>query len=221
MATRIPETGRRGKSGMLTPSLTSFSESFLAETTAIVKAIDNHEVERLATGLAAIRDRGGRLFVLGVGGSAAYAGHAVSDFRKITELEAYAPTDNVAELTARINDDGWDTSFVNWLRGSRLVADDGLLILSVGGGSRERMVSVNLVKAIEYAQEVGAHVFGIVGRDGGFTREVAEAAVVIPPLFPERITAHTEGLCAVIWHLLVFHPALKLKATKWESLSPR
>lgn len=205
---------------MLSASLTSFSESFLAETAAILEAIDHDDVERLATTLADVRDNGGRLFVLGVGGSAAYADHAVSDFRKIADFEAYAPTDNVAELTARINDDGWETSFVNWLRGSRLNRRDGLLILSVGGGSREQKVSVNLVLAIELAQQVGARVFGIVGRDGGFTKEAAAASVVIPPMFAERITAHTEGLCAVIWHLLVFHPALKREATKWESLSP-
>lgn len=198
----------------------SFADTFLRETAAVLDAVDRGDVERLAVGLAGVRDQGGRLFILGVGGSAAYAGHAVSDFRKIAGFEAYAPTDNVAELTARINDDGWDTSFNNWLRGSQLSRRDGLLILSVGGGSREKNVSVNLVKAIELAQEVGAHVFGIVGRDGGFTRETAEAAVVIPPLFAERITAHTEGLCAVIWHLLVFHPALKRELTKWESLTP-
>ena len=201
--------------------MSSFSESFLTEAATVLKALDHQEVERLALALGQLRDRGGRLFVLGVGGSAAYAAHAVSDFRKITGLEAYAPTDNVAELTARINDDGWDTSFVNWLQGSRMTADDGLFILSVGGGSKQPPVSVNLVKAIEYAQQVHARVFGIVGRDGGFTKQAAEAAVIIPPLFSERVTAHTEGLCPVVWHLLVFHPALKAKATKWESLNPR
>ena len=159
-------------------------------------------------GLAAVREAGGRLFILGVGGSAGHASHAVNDFRKLCGFEAYAPTDNVSELTARINDEGWDTTFAAWLRASRLGERDGLLVFSVGGGSREKNVSVNLVRALELAQQVGAAVFGIVGRDGGFTAEVADACVVIPPLVRARITPHTEGLCAVVWHLLVSHPAL-------------
>lgn len=199
--------------------MTSFAESFLEETATIIAGIDRSDIERVAAGLAGVRERKGRLFILGVGGSAAYAGHAVSDFRKIAALEAYAPTDNVAELTARINDDGWDTSFANWLSGSRLDRNDGLLILSVGGGDRDRNVSVNLVRAIELAQKLGASVFGIVGRDGGFTRQAADACVVIPPRFPEHTTAHTEGLCAVIWHLLVSHPILQREPTKWESVA--
>jgi D-sedoheptulose 7-phosphate isomerase len=199
--------------------VTSFAQRFLLETRAILEKLDGDDVERLAGALADVRDRGGRLFVLGVGGSASYAQHAASDFRKICHFEAYTPTDNVSELTARINDEGWDTSFVNWLQGSRLDRADAILVLSVGGGSREKNVSVNLVKAIELAQRIGAPVFGIVGRDGGFTRASAQASVVIPPLYPEHVTAHTEGLCAVVWHLLVSHPRLAQEATKWEAVS--
>lgn len=197
--------------------MTNFSRSFLAESVRILEAIDDQEVEALAHGLARVRDGGGRLFILGVGGSAGHAGHAVNDFRKICGFEAYAPTDNVSELTARINDDGWDTAFSAWLQGSRLGPGDGLLVFSVGGGSPERNISVNLVRALELAGEVGAPVFGIVGREGGFTRKVAQACVVIPPLVGERVTPHTEGLCAVLWHLVVSHPSLGRHVTKWES----
>lgn len=197
----------------------TFSEAFLAETAGILEKLDRDDIERLAAALAAVREGGGRLFVLGVGGSAAYAQHAASDFRKLCHFEAYTPTDNVSELTARINDEGWDSSFVKWLEGSRLSRNDAILVLSVGGGSREKNVSVNLVRAIELAQRVGAHILGIVGSDGGFTRECAEASVVIPPIFPEHLTAHTEGLCAVVWHLLVFHPRLSRAPAKWESIS--
>ena len=196
--------------------MSSFVQTFVNETIQVLQAVDQGAVERLAVGLASVREAG-RLFVLGVGGSAGHASHAVNDFRKLCGFEAYAPTDNVSELTARINDEGWDGSLAGWLRGSRLRAGDGLLIFSVGGGSRDKNISVNLVRAIELAKEVGAKVFGIVGRDGGFTAEAADAAVVIPPLVPERVTPHTEGLCAVLWHLLVSHPALKRQATKWEA----
>jgi D-sedoheptulose 7-phosphate isomerase len=196
----------------------TFSESFIAETLTIVTALDTQQIERCATGLAAVRDRGGRLFILGVGGSAGHASHAVNDFRKLGGFEAYAPTDNVSELTARVNDEGWDTTFVEWLRGSRLRQGDGILVFSVGGGNREKQVSVNLVRALELARSVEASVFGIVGRDGGYTAQVAEACVTIPPLFPDHITPHTEGLCAVVWHLLISHPALARSATKWESV---
>jgi D-sedoheptulose 7-phosphate isomerase len=158
------------------------------------------------------------LFILGVGGSAGHASHAVNDFRKICGFEAYAPTDNVSELTARINDEGWDTSFSEWLKVSRLGASDSLLIFSVGGGSSEKNVSLNLVRAIELAGQVGAKVFGVVGKDGGATKRAAQACVVIPPLYADRITPHTEGLAAVVWHLLVSHPALKRRATRWESV---
>jgi len=155
--------------------------------------------------------------VLGVGGSAGHASHAVNDFRKICGFEAYAPTDNVSELTARVNDEGWETSFSEWLKVSRLGARDAVLVFSVGGGNREKNVSPNLVRALELAGEVGAAVFGIVGKDGGATKAAAAACVVIPTVSPDRITPHTEGLCAVVWHLLVSHPALKRSATKWES----
>jgi D-sedoheptulose 7-phosphate isomerase len=196
----------------------TFTETFVAEVTAVLAATDQQAVERCASGLAAVRDRSGRLFVLGVGGSAGHASHAVNDFRKICGFEAYAPTDNVSELTARINDEGWETTFSEWLRGSRLAARDGLLVFSVGGGDRERGVSVNLVRALEMAKERGAAIFGVVGREGGYTAQVADACVVLPPLYPEHVTALTEGLCAVIWHLLVSHPALAVNATKWESV---
>lgn len=197
----------------------SFAANFLDETIEILEAVDREHVEAVADGLAAVRERGGRLFILGVGGSAGHAGHAVNDFRKLCALEAYAPTDNVSELTARTNDEGWETVFAEWLKVSRLSDADALLIFSVGGGSRERGVSANLVAAIEHASTVGASVFGIVGRDGGFTASQADACVVVPPLFPDRITPHTEGLAAVLWHLLVSHPALAARATKWESLT--
>jgi D-sedoheptulose 7-phosphate isomerase len=197
----------------------SFAGEFIRESIAILQSIDVRAVEAVARGLGAVRDRGGRLFILGVGGSAGHASHAVNDFRKICAFEAYTPTDNVSELTARINDDGWETSFEEWLKGSRLSAADAILAFSVGGGSRERAVSVNLVRALELARGRGAAIFGVVGRDGGFTRETADVCVVIPPLYADRITPHTEGLCAVIWHLLVSHPALQVSQTKWESVA--
>ena len=196
----------------------SFTSSYLAESAEILARLDTAAVEALASGLARVRADGGRLFILGVGGSAGHAGHAVNDFRKLCGFEAYAPTDNVSELTARINDEGWDTSFVEWLRGSRLRGGDGVLVFSVGGGNRERNVSVNLVRALEHAREVGARIFGIVGRDGGTTRELAEACVVIPTVAADRVTPHTEGMCAVVWHLLVSHPELQRNPTKWESV---
>jgi D-sedoheptulose 7-phosphate isomerase len=201
---------------MTTPT---FTESYLDETRRILAALDGDAVEALATDLAGVRARGGRLFVLGVGGSAGHAGHAVNDFRKLCGFEAYAPTDNVSELTARTNDEGWDTVFSAWLEGSRLGPDDALLIFSVGGGDLERNVSPNLVRAVELARRVGAGVHGIVGRDGGYTAARATSCVVIPPLVAERVTPHTEGLCAVVWHLLVSHPALQRDPTKWESVA--
>jgi D-sedoheptulose 7-phosphate isomerase len=199
--------------------MTGFSDVFLGEAAAILAAVDRDDVERVALGLAQVRDGGGRLFILGVGGSAGSASHAVNDFRKLCGFEAYAPTDNASELTARINDEGWDTAFSEWLRGSRLGDRDALLVLSVGGGDLERQVSVNIVNAIELARAVDAHIYGIVGRDGGATKRAAEAVVVIPPLFAERVTPHTEAICAVIWHLLVSHPALQRASTKWESVA--
>jgi D-sedoheptulose 7-phosphate isomerase len=195
----------------------SFTLAYLEETIDIVRRLDPTVVERVAAGLASARDGGGRLFVLGVGGSAGHASHAVNDFRKLCAFEAYAPTDNVSELTARVNDEGWDTSFSEWLKVSRLGEKDAVLVFSVGGGNREKNVSTNLVRALEHARAVNARIFGIVGKDGGTTAELAEACVVIPSASPERITPHTEGLCAVVWHLLVSHPALKRAATKWES----
>ncbi len=196
----------------------TFSHEFIAEAITVLEAVDQNQVEACARGLSAVRDRGGRLFVLGVGGSAGHASHAVNDFRKICGFEAYTPTDNVSELTARANDEGWDSSFSEWLRGSRLAAADGVLVFSVGGGDPERAVSVNIVRALELAQGEGASIFGVVGRDGGFTAQVADACVVLPPLFADHVTPLTEGLCAVIWHLLVSHPSLARHSTKWESL---
>jgi D-sedoheptulose 7-phosphate isomerase len=195
-----------------------FTSSFIDETIEILRARAQKDVEAIATGLAAVRAHGGRLFILGVGGSAGHASHAVNDFRKICGFEAYTPTDNVSELTARTNDEGWETVFEAWLKGSRIGPNDGLLIFSVGGGNKENNVSVNLMRAIDTAKQVGANIYGIVGRDGGYTKQKATACVVIPPLFPDRSTPHTEGLAAVIWHLLVTHPALKMAETKWESV---
>jgi D-sedoheptulose 7-phosphate isomerase len=196
----------------------SFTARYLTESAEIIARLDPAAIDAVAAGLSRVRAEGGRLFVLGVGGSAGHASHAVNDFRKLCGFEAYAPTDNVSELTARINDEGWDSSFVEWLRGSRLRQGDGVLVFSVGGGNRERNVSVNLVRALEHAREVGARVFGIVGRDGGTTRQLAEACVIIPTVAAERITPHTEGMAAVVWHLLVSHPDLQRTPTKWESL---
>jgi D-sedoheptulose 7-phosphate isomerase len=197
--------------------MSSFSEIYLQESKELIGQLNVSDIEALAEGLAKVRDSGGRLFILGVGGSAGHAGHAVNDFRKICGFEAYAPTDNVSELTARINDEGWDGCFSEWLKGSRLNSKDGLLVFSVGGGNKEKNVSVNLVRAIETAKNIDAKVYGIVGKDGGYTKEVANACVVIPTVSADRITPHTEGFCAVVWHLLVSHPKLKQKATKWES----
>jgi D-sedoheptulose 7-phosphate isomerase len=196
----------------------SFSHKYLKESVELIAELDPASIESVADGLAAVREAGGRLFILGVGGSAGHAGHAVNDFRKLCGFEAYAPTDNVSELTARVNDEGWDTCFVEWLRVSRLRKGDGVLVFSVGGGNREKNVSVNLVRSLELAREVGAGIFGIVGRDGGFTRQAATACVVIPTVASERITPHTEGFCAVVWHLLVSHPKLQRAPTKWESV---
>ena len=201
------------------PSAMSFSAQFLAESRRIIDALEPGALEAAAAKLAEVRDRCGRLFILGVGGSAASASHAVNDFRKIACFEAYAPTDNVSELTARTNDEGWETVFSEWLKGSRLSAADGLLVLSVGGGDLERNVSPNLVRALDLAKGLGAAIIGVVGRDGGHTARVADAAVVIPVVAPERITPHTEAFHGVVWHLLVSHPALNAKSTRWESLS--
>jgi D-sedoheptulose 7-phosphate isomerase len=180
--------------------------------------MDASAIDRLAQGLAAVRNAGGRLFILGVGGSAGHASHAVNDFRKICGFEAYTPTDNVSELTARVNDEGWETSFIEWLKVSRVSERDAVLVFSVGGGNVQKNVSVNLVRAIDEARRCKAKVFGIVGKDGGYTKHVADECVLIPTASPDRITPHTEGLCAVVWHMLVSHPALKVTQTKWESV---
>lgn len=193
------------------------SERYLQEAAEIVAGLDRNGIERMATLLAGTRARGGRLFFLGVGGSAANCSHAVNDFRKLAGFEAYTPTDNVSELTARTNDDGWSSVFVAWLKGSRLRQADTLFILSVGGGDRDRNISANLVQALEYAREIGATIVGVVGRDGGFTARVADAVVIVPTVNPERVTPHTEAFQAVLWHLLVSHPALQQVPTTWES----
>jgi D-sedoheptulose 7-phosphate isomerase len=197
----------------------SFVAQYLAEASQVAARIDHDAVTRLVDLLAEARAGGGRLFVLGVGGSAGNASHAVNDFRKIAGFEAYAPTDNVSELTARINDDGWDTSFANWLKASRLTSRDCLLVFSVGGGDVARKVSMNLVRALELAKEVGARIGAIVGRDGGFTATVADACVLIPTVSPERVTAHAEAFQAVVWHMLVAHPRLQAAPMRWESLA--
>ena len=196
----------------------SFSRTFLDETVDIVRRIDAAAVDRLAEALAKVRDAGGRLFIIGVGGSAGHASHAVNDFRKICRFEAYTPTDNVSELTARVNDEGWESCFAEWLKISRLGKGDAILVFSVGGGNLDKNISVNLVRAIDEARNRGARIFGIVGKDGGYTKKVAEECIVIPTASQERITPHTEGLCAVVWHLIVSHPALKAAETKWESV---
>ena len=195
----------------------SFTKQFLAEVQQVTAQLNEAAIEKSADELAAIRARGGRLFILGVGGSAGNAGHAVNDFRKICGFEAYAPTDNVSELTARTNDEGWATVFSEWLKGSRINAKDGLLIFSVGGGNLEKNVSPNLVSAIQVAKSVGASVIGIVGRDGGYTAQQANACVIVPTVNPTHVTPHSEAFQAVVWHLFVSHPKLKVAQTKWES----
>ena len=195
----------------------SYARQHLEEAKRIIDLIDHDAVERVVEILAAVRAHGGRLFFLGVGGSAANCSHAVNDFRKIAGFEAYGPTDNVSELTARTNDEGWASVFVEWLRGSRLRKDDGVVVFSVGGGNLEKNISPNLVSALRLAREVGASVVGVVGRDGGYTRQVADACVLVPTVNDANVTPHAEAFQAVIWHLLVSHPALKRAETKWES----
>lgn len=197
--------------------MATFSESFLREVVDVATLTSADLIEKIASGLAEVRKQGGRLFFLGVGGSAGNCSHAVNDFRKICGFEAYAPTDNVSELTARINDDGWDSVFANWLTGSRLSAKDALFIFSVGGGNQEKNVSPNLVTAIDLAKHVGSPIFGIVGRDGGHAAKSSDMVLVIPTVNDSHVTPHTEAFQAVIWHLLVTHPSLKIEETKWES----
>jgi D-sedoheptulose 7-phosphate isomerase len=189
----------------------------LRETSEIAQKLDIAQVEKVSAVIKDIRLRDGRLFILGVGGSAGNASHAVNDFRKIGGIEAYAPTDNVSELTARVNDEGWETVFSNWLRGSRLSKKDGVLVFSVGGGNVEKNVSVNLVRAVDFAKSVGASVIGIVGRDGGYTAKVADACIVVPTVNPEAVTPHTEAFQGVLWHLIVTSPDIMQFAMKWET----
>ena len=195
----------------------TFSTSFLSEARQVIDRLDAGEIERVVELLAETRAQGGRLFILGVGGSAANASHAVNDFRKLCGLEAYAPTDNVSELTARTNDEGWSTIFEAWLRTSRLKAEDAVLVFSVGGGDVERNVSPNLVAGLSYAQQVGSRIVAVLGRDGGYAAKVADAAVIVPTVNPDNITPHAEAFQAVVWHLIVSHPSLKSAPTKWES----
>jgi D-sedoheptulose 7-phosphate isomerase len=195
----------------------TFTRDFLGEVKRVVDGLDEGAIEQVVEHLAKTREREGRLFVLGVGGSAGNASHAVNDFRKISGLEAYAPTDNVSELTARTNDEGWETIFAAWLQTSRLKPTDTILVFSVGGGNLEKNVSPNLVRGLEYAKSVGATVLGIVGRDGGYTAKVADACVIIPTVNDQHVTPHSEAFQAVVWHLIVTHPKLKRVETKWES----
>jgi D-sedoheptulose 7-phosphate isomerase len=195
----------------------NYTQKHLDEAALIISKLDPSKIEQVAETLANVRQRGGRLFFLGVGGSAGNCSHAVNDFRKLAHFEAYAPTDSVSELTARTNDDGWDSVFVEWLKGSRLRSEDGVFVLSVGGGSVEKNISPNLVRALQFARDVGAAIVGVVGRDGGYTAKVADACVIIPTVNPNTITPHSEAFQAVVWHLLVSHPLLKAAPTKWES----
>jgi D-sedoheptulose 7-phosphate isomerase len=197
-----------------------YTAQYLEEATQILQAIDPDLIERILELLLQVKNQGGRLFFLGVGGGAGHASHAVNDFRKIAGLECYTPTDNVSELTARVNDDGWDTCYRNWLEGSRLSATDMVFVFSVGGGNIEHKISVNLVNALQYAKEVEAKICGVVGRDGGFTAQVADACVLIPVVNDQTITPHTESFQALVWHLLVSHPKLKESEMKWESQNP-
>ncbi len=198
---------------------TEYTQKYLREVQQIALSMDGHRVDRMVELLCETRSRGGRVFFLGVGGGAGHAGHAVNDFRKIAGIECYAPTDNVSELTARINDDGWESCYANWLRGSRLRQEDALFVFSVGGGSLEKNISANIVESLKLAKRVGAKVLGVVGRDGGYTAQVADACVVIPTLSADTVTAHAESFQAVIWHLVVSHPRLKRNEMKWEQTS--
>jgi D-sedoheptulose 7-phosphate isomerase len=212
----LAETDRYLREGAM--GISDHTRSYYEEVAAVAAAIDQAAIERMISVLVDLRSRGGRLFILGVGGGAGHAGHAVNDFRKICGIEAYAPTDNVSELTARINDDGWPTAFANWLRGSRIGDKDAVFVFSVGGGSEKLNVSANIVEALKLAKSVGAKVIGVVGRDGGYTREVADACVVVPTVNPALVTAHTEAFQAVVWHGIVSHPKLLQHEMKWEAV---
>ena len=195
----------------------TFTQQFLNEVCSVTEGLNAANIEAAVETLHAVRERGGRLFIMGVGGSAANASHAVNDFRKICGFEAYAPTDNVSELTARTNDEGWQTIFVEWLRGSRLSSRDGILVLSVGGGNMEKNVSPNLVRALQFAKETGSAIVGILGRDGGYTAKVADVSVIIPTVNASHVTPHSEAFQGIVWHLCVSHPKLKMNQTKWEN----
>ncbi len=195
-----------------------FINQYFAEAKEIIDKIDRTQILKMVSIINETRDKRGRLFILGVGGGAGHASHAVNDFRKICGIESYTPTDNVSELTARVNDDGWETAYVNWLKISNLNQNDMLLVFSVGGGNLEKNISVNILKSLKFANQVGAKICGVVGRDGGYTAQVADACVVIPPINPETVTPHTEAFQAVIWHLLVSHPDLQKFEMKWESV---
>ena len=197
----------------------TFTQEYIREAIQILNQLKAEAVESVAAYVADIRQQNGRIFFLGVGGGAGHASHAVCDFRKIAGIESYCPSDNASELTARVNDEGWDTVYVNWLRGSRICDRDMVFVFSVGGGDLERNISANLVRALQYAKQVGSRICGVVGRDGGYTAKVADACIVIPAVNPATITPHTEGFQAVMWHLLVSHPAIKAAETKWESVA--
>lgn len=195
----------------------SFSSQFLQESLEIISKINTHDIEKMADVLHETREKGGRLFFVGSGGGAGHASHAVCDFRKLGNFEAYAPYDNVSELTARVNDEGWDVTIINWLKVSRFNSNDCIFVFSVGGGNLEKNISANLVKVVQEAKRIGAKVVGVVGKDGGYTKEVGDAVIVVPTVSSERITPHTEGFQAVIWHLLISHPKVQINPTKWES----
>ncbi len=195
-----------------------YVKNYFEEVQQVVNGIDIKIIRKMINQIVELRNNGGRLFFLGVGGGAGNAAHAVNDFRKIAGIESYTPTDNVSELSARVNDDGWETVFVNWLKGCRLKKHDGIFVFSVGGGNAEKKISENIVQALKYAKEVGAKIFGIVGRDGGYTAQVADACVVIPTVNADTVTPHTESFQAIIWHLIVSHPEMKLSEMKWESI---
>ena len=200
--------------------MTTFTEQYLEEAVQIIRQIDRAAIDRIVDLIVSTREGGGRLFILGVGGGAGHAGHAVNDFRKIAKLEAYAPSDNVSELTARANDEGWETVYAAWLEGSRIRKGDMVLVFSVGGGDAERNISANLVAAIDVAKKAGAVIAGIVGRDGGHTARMADACVIVPVVNPQNITPHTESFQALVWHLVVAHPKVMLMSNKWEGAAP-
>jgi D-sedoheptulose 7-phosphate isomerase len=198
--------------------VTSYTSMYFEEVIAIARQIDQLQVDKMVEILANLRRTGGRLFFLGVGGGAGNCGHAVNDFRKICGIESYAPTDNVSELTARVNDDGWDGVFAKWLEVSRIRADDAVFVFSVGGGNAEKNISANIVQALKLAKQRGAKVVGVVGRDGGYTKQVADACIVVPTVNPDTVTPHTESFQGTVWHLIVTHPAMKMNEMKWESV---